>query len=67
LDYSSDWLPRVQLLMQQNRLPQAADELRRQLRLDPHEPVAHACWPCACSTMSSACPRPRKKPSWPFT
>jgi len=42
LDYSSDWLPRVQLLMQQNRLPQAADELRRQLRLDPHEPVAHA-------------------------
>jgi tetratricopeptide (TPR) repeat protein len=42
LNYSTDWLPRVQLLMQQNRLPQAAEELRRQLRLDPHEPVAHA-------------------------
>jgi len=40
--FDTDWLPRVQLLMQQNRLPQAADELRRQLRLDPHEPVAHS-------------------------
>ncbi|MEJ7659963.1 MAG: tetratricopeptide repeat protein [Hymenobacter sp.] len=34
MNYSTDWLPRVQLLMQQNRLPQAADELRRQLSLD---------------------------------
>lgn len=42
MNYSTDWLPRVQLLMQQNRLPQAADELRQQLRLDPHEPVAHS-------------------------
>lgn len=42
MSYSTDWLPRVQLLMQQHRLGQAADELRRQLRLDPHEPVAHA-------------------------
>lgn len=40
--FDTDWLPRVQLLMRQNRLPQAADELRRQLRLDPHEPVAHS-------------------------
>jgi tetratricopeptide (TPR) repeat protein len=32
----------VQLLMQQNRLALAADELRRQLARDPRDPVAHA-------------------------
>ena len=40
-DTSTAWLPRVQLLMQQNRPAMAADELRRQLTRDPHEPVAH--------------------------
>ncbi|RZK62924.1 MAG: tetratricopeptide repeat protein, partial [Hymenobacter sp.] len=38
---STAWLPRVQLLMQQNRPALAAAELRRQLARDPHEPVAH--------------------------
>ena len=42
MDTSTTWLPRVQLLMQQNRPALAVDELRRQLTLDPHEPVAHA-------------------------
>ena len=42
MDYSSDWLARAQLLMQQNRPDQAASELRRHLTRDPREPVAHA-------------------------
>ncbi|GAB3636486.1 hypothetical protein GCM10027422_20760 [Hymenobacter arcticus] len=42
MDYSSDWLARAQLLMQQSRPEQAASELRRHLTRDPHEPVAHA-------------------------
>ncbi|MDJ0365123.1 tetratricopeptide repeat protein [Hymenobacter sp. H14-R3] len=42
MDYSSDWLARAQLLMQQSRPDQAASELRRHLTRDPHEPVAHA-------------------------
>jgi tetratricopeptide (TPR) repeat protein len=41
LDSSTAWLPRVQLLMQQNRPHMAVAELRRQLARDPHEPVAH--------------------------
>ncbi|TVT37718.1 tetratricopeptide repeat protein [Hymenobacter setariae] len=41
MDNSTSWLPRVQLLMQQNRPALAVDELRRQLTRDPHEPVAH--------------------------
>ena len=41
MEPSSAWLPRVQLLMQQNRLAMAADELRRQLARNPHEPIAH--------------------------
>lgn len=42
MDYTTDWLARAQLLMQQNRPDQAASELRRHLTRDPHEPVAHA-------------------------
>ncbi|MDO7846605.1 tetratricopeptide repeat protein [Hymenobacter sp. M29] len=38
----TDYLPRVQLLLSQNRHAHAAQELRRQLAQDPHDPVAHA-------------------------
>lgn len=41
MESSTAWLPRVQLLMQQKRPALAADELRRQLTRDPHEPIAH--------------------------
>ena len=38
----TDYLPRVQLLLSQNRHALAAQELRRQLTHDPHDCVAHA-------------------------
>jgi Flp pilus assembly protein TadD len=38
----TDYLPRVQLLLNQQRHTQAAEELRRQLALDPHDFVAHS-------------------------
>lgn len=39
---STDYLPRVQLLLSQKRHAQAAQELRRQLTQDPHDFMAHA-------------------------
>lgn len=41
-DSQTDYLPRVQLLLSQQRHAQAAAELRRQLSLDPYDFVAHA-------------------------
>ncbi|MVN77928.1 tetratricopeptide repeat protein [Hymenobacter sp. HMF4947] len=41
-DSQTDYLPRVQLLLSQQRHVQAATELRRQLSLDPYDYVAHA-------------------------
>ncbi len=41
-DSTTDYLPRVQLLLSQSRPVPAADLLRRQLSLDPHDFVAHA-------------------------
>lgn len=38
----TDYLPRVQLLLSQQRHAHAAQELRRQLAQDPHDFVAHA-------------------------
>ncbi|GAB3580663.1 tetratricopeptide repeat protein [Hymenobacter daeguensis] len=38
----TDYLPRVQLLLSQQRHAHAAQELRRQLTHDPHDAVAHA-------------------------
>ena len=42
LENDTDYLPRVQLLLSQNRHAHAAQELRRQLAQDPHDCVAHA-------------------------
>ncbi|MDO7853260.1 tetratricopeptide repeat protein [Hymenobacter convexus] len=42
MENTTDYLPRVQLLLSQNRHAHAAQELRRQLAQDPHDPVAHA-------------------------
>jgi Flp pilus assembly protein TadD len=41
-NFDTDYLPRVQLLLSQQRHAQAADELRRQLSQDPHDFVAHS-------------------------
>lgn len=41
-EFHTDYLPRVQLLISQQRHALAAQELRRQLGHDPHDAVAHA-------------------------